>query len=127
MPSKRRIKLPEMPGRIIAQMASMPLKKNTNAPLPAADSAGARPMATATPVPNKKAPICTGPRCCKGFKTRKMLARIRPLKKAHTGTGWLSSNQVISRASTAMLVKMPASKVNRNVRLACCQAATNPC
>ncbi len=108
-------------------MPQQPGKKYDSARLPPDDGAGDRTMVTGEPVHNNKAPICTGPRCCKGFKTRKMLARIKPLKKAHTGTGWVSSNQVINRANTAMLVKMPASKVNRNVRLACCQAATNPC
>ncbi len=74
-----------------------------------------------------QAAICTGPRFRRGYNTRKMLARIRPLKNAHTGTGCVSNNQVIRRASTAILVNIPASSVTRNVRLACCQNATTPC
>ena len=121
MPSRTRIKLPEMPGRIMAHMARNPARKTPARPKSRlATGEKAISPATSTPTSRQAARDSVQPSTCRSRTTAE--AKIRPKKNAQSGTGWFSRTQEMSRASDKILVPMPSNSADRKPPLTCAQA-----
>ena len=124
LPSIRRMKLPEMPGSIMAQIAMAPLRNmNQRA---SGVSVGERvqiatpramPSATYSPSRNFHPLI---PRRMKMDD-----ATISPKKKAQVCIGWVFSSICINPASDTTLIPMPAARATRKPPLICFQKSRN--
>ena len=120
LPRIRRMKLPEMPGRIIAQMAMAPLRKMNHS---ASGVWVGESVQTVTPrtTPPRTRSIS---RSFQPLIPRRMNiddATMRPKKNAQVWIGWLSRRYCISPASESTLMPMPAIRARRNEPLMCFQ------
>ena len=114
------MKAPEMPGRIIAQMAIAPESRiNHHVSGVSAGVATVIHHAAATPI-RHAATVCTRQRpIC--LATSSAEATIRPKKNDQMAIGWFVSREVISRASEKIAMAMPSSTGSRNRPLICRQ------
>ena len=112
-PMRTRIKEPEMPGRIMAQMATAPLRMRNHG-----DSGvdrGTMPTSQYAPiVPRIMQPAVAMRHRSKWRPTVKTEARTRPKKKDQIKTGRFSKSQPRILASEKTAVNMPKNKAARN-------------
>src|SRR5699024_8675153 len=127
MPSNSKIKLPEMPGNNMAQMANAPATKNNKGDRPSVYKPGRPLNHMLRMLPNKDAHHTCKRLSGKGRHTTTVPIRIRPQKKAHRGIAALAKNQRIINTEGIMLVTIPASNNSKKVKFACCHTARKPC
>ena len=121
IPSSTRMKLPEMPGRIIAQMARNP-DRNTPARPNSILAVGEKAISPAAAAPASRHSRRGAVQPSIWRNNTAADARIRPKKNAQSGTGWLSSTQEMSLAREKILVPIPSKRASRKLPLTCCQA-----
>ncbi len=124
LPRIRRMKLPEMPGSIIAHIAMAPLMKTNHSP--SGVLVGERVHITVpSTIPKARRHISL---TLQSEMPRRMNideAAMSPKKKAHVRIGWLLSRYCISPASEITLMPIPMNRLSRKLPLMCFQNALN--
>ena len=124
LPRMRRMKLPDIPGSIMAHIAMAPQMRMNQSP--SGVSVGER-VQTTTPRMMPKTSIT------KSFTFHALMpfrmnmddATMRPKKKAHVWIGWWFSRYCISLARERMLMRIPVISDSRKLPLICFQNCLN--
>ena len=125
MPRSSNIKLPDMPGKIMAQIAIIPDKNTIKGDVSIVVGVIVV-IKNALTVPIKKVVNVHISHLSIWRMRDHTAANISPKKNDHNNIGWFARRYNTTLDKVKMLMIMPLNSVSRNPPLICCQAAFKP-